>query len=187
MVKNNQNFVIKTVFNAKISKKFDFFGQKSKKKLSCFSRCFYMESPSSHIWYIILYLEHLVYSSILYLSFHIEDMPCFACYSLAPVEGFTFSLQARPFFALGATKVSIYAILAHFVFSSNNSEFYYYYKWPKNIQIYYFFSLQKFNNKLKYHVNICSIPKLFENVLNVNKKSLGLKICHPHSFAIWRD
>ena len=34
-------------FSTKISKTFDFFGQKSKKKLSGFSPCFYMESPSN--------------------------------------------------------------------------------------------------------------------------------------------
>ena len=36
MVKNNQNFVLKIVFITKISKTFDFFGQKSKKKIVMF-------------------------------------------------------------------------------------------------------------------------------------------------------
>ena len=36
--------VLKNVFITKISKTFDFFGQRSKKN-SCFSRCFHMESP----------------------------------------------------------------------------------------------------------------------------------------------
>ena len=45
MVKNNQNFVKQNVFITKISKTFDFFGKNLSKKLSYFSRCFYMESP----------------------------------------------------------------------------------------------------------------------------------------------
>ena len=47
MVKNNKIFVKKTFFNTKISKTFDFLVKNLKKKLSYFSRCFYMESPIS--------------------------------------------------------------------------------------------------------------------------------------------
>ena len=46
VVKNNQNLVKKNVLITKILKSFSFFGQQSKqKKWSCFSWCFYMESP----------------------------------------------------------------------------------------------------------------------------------------------
>ena len=46
MVKNNQNFVLKNIFITKISKTFDFFGQKSKKKkLSFFLGAFIWNHP----------------------------------------------------------------------------------------------------------------------------------------------
>ena len=45
VVKINQIFCLKKTFLLlKYQKTVEFFGQKSKKK-SCFSRCFYMESP----------------------------------------------------------------------------------------------------------------------------------------------
>ena len=45
MVKNNQNLVLKNVFITKISKTFDFFGQKSKKKNHVFLGAFIWNHP----------------------------------------------------------------------------------------------------------------------------------------------
>ena len=45
MVKNNQNFVKKMFLLLKYQKLLIFVGKKSLKKMSYFSRCFYMESP----------------------------------------------------------------------------------------------------------------------------------------------